>query len=59
MNFLKFGKKQFSSYTKNVLKTEFNLTNKELRNLNNEMKLPWVKPGWDKIVKKTNNILKK
>jgi hypothetical protein len=34
------------SYIKN-----FQLSRKELRALNNQMKEEWVKPGWDKIVK--------
>ena len=34
------------SYIKN-----FQLSRKELRSLNNQMKEEWVKPGWDKIVK--------
>ncbi len=56
MNFYKFNIKKFALKTSVFsLRNEFNLSRKELRLLNNEMKTPWVRPGWDKFV---NKILK-
>jgi hypothetical protein len=48
MNSKFFSKKFFS--TRNFLFKEFKLSKKEIRALNNEIKSPWVKPGWDRIV---------
>lgn len=39
----------------NFLK-DFNLSRKEIKELNNQLKEPWVKPGWDKIVINKNNF---
>ena len=47
MNFYKMSTKKFSS---SFLKKEFKLSSKEIRELNNEIKKPWVKPGWDKPI---------
>jgi hypothetical protein len=50
MNFFKVSRRNFSFATKNFLKNEFNLTKKEIKELNNELKKPYVRPGWDKVV---------
>jgi hypothetical protein len=52
MNLYKLSRRQFSFATKNYLKSDFNLTKTEIRLLNNELKKPWVRPGWDKVVSK-------
>ncbi len=49
MNFYKFSRKNFSLKS-SFLKSEFNFTKQEIKLLNNEMKRPWVRPGWDKLV---------
>jgi hypothetical protein len=46
MNFINRGKRKFASQ---IIK-EFKLNKKDLKELNNAIKEPWVKPGWDKIV---------
>jgi hypothetical protein len=49
MKFYKIGKKHFS-FRNNYLRKEFNFSQKEVKELNNLIKEPWVKPGYDKLV---------
>jgi len=46
----KFLSKKFYR-EKSFLMNEFKLSKKEIIELNNEIKKPWVRPGWDKFVK--------
>lgn len=46
----KFLLKKLFSVKNSFLGKDFGLTKKEIKALNNEMKMPWVRPGWDKIV---------
>ncbi len=48
--FYKIFSRKFVSGKPSYIKN-FNLTRKDLRALNNQMKEEWVKPGWDKLVK--------
>lgn len=50
-NFYKIVNKKFSSQ----LVKDFKLSRKDIKELNNLIKEPYVKPGWDKIVNKFIN----